>query len=109
MDGPLVNRSIIKDIKAPGWNVEHHSVSFGCEEKKCFSYSIQDLCSHSISDHNIFGACNEILKPLLQDIPAETLVSFPLLQRFLEECAWPSQPFARMEAANQLIEILKQI
>ena len=107
----LVNRSMIKIIQAPGWNIDHHSVAFGCEkEQNCFSYSLEDLCSHSISDHNIFGACQGILLPLLKDgMPSELQANFPLLPRFLQECAWPSYPGGRIEAAEQLIDILKRI
>ena len=106
----LVNRSMIKIIQAPGWNIDHHSVAFGCEKEHCFSYSLEDLCSHSISDHNVFGACQGILLPLLKDgMPSEIQVNFPLLQRFLQECAWPSYPGGRIEAAEQLIDILKRI
>ena len=106
----LVNRTMLENTKAPGWNVEHHSVAFGCENMDCFSYSIEDICTHYISDHNIFGVCQGIVKPfLLKSIPQDIKRTFPLLERLAHECAWPSTPGGRLEAAKQLIEILKLI
>ena len=106
----LVNRTLIKDTKAPGWNVEHHSVAFGCETRDCFSYSVEDVCTHYISDHNVFGACYGVVKPfLLKDMPQDVKVTYPLLERLALECAWPSTPGGRLEAARQLIELLKLI
>jgi hypothetical protein len=107
----LVNQTRIKAVKAPGWNVDHHSVAFGCGEgKACFSYSIEDLCTHQTSDHNIFGACQGVLGgDLLAGVPEAVKVEFPLVERLISECAWPSQPGGRFEAAKQLVEILKQI
>ena len=106
----LVNRTLIEVTKAPGWNIEHHSVAFGCENQDCFSYSVEDVCTHHVSDHNIFGACHGIVKPfLLKDIPESIKNSHPLLQRLIEECTWPSNPGARLEAAKQLVEILKLV
>ena len=106
----LVNRTMIKITKAPGWNVDHHSVAFGCEKEDCFSYSVEDICSHYVSDHNVFGACFGVIKPLLQKyVPDEIRATHPLLERLINECTWPSNPGGRLEAAKQLIDILKQI
>lgn len=104
----LVNRTEIKVIKAPGWNVEHHSVAFGCENS-CFSYSIEDVCSHYTSDHNIFGACFGVISHLLKTIPSTVLSAHPLLPRLRDECTWPSHPGGRIEAAKQLMDLLKLI
>lgn len=102
----LVNKTVTIQEKAPGWNIEHHSVAFGCEDRKCFSYSVEDLCTHEKSDHNVFGACQGILNWLLKDIPNHV---DPIIQRLIDECAWPSQPGGRVEAAEQLIERLKMM
>ncbi len=105
----LVNRTLIEATKAPGWDVEHHSVAFGCEDQTCFSYSLEDLCTHLRSDHNVFGACHGILPNLLHTAPHEIKLKFPLIERLLRECSWPSNPGARIEAAKQLLAILKLI
>lgn len=113
----IVNQTWVKDVAAPGWNVAHTSVPFGC--KDCFSYSVEDLCSHQISDHNLYGACHGILAPnsfskqmpsgLLHHIPSNVKTSHPLFERLLAECAVPTHPAGRFEAATQIVEILKQM
>ena len=109
----LVNKTVIKTTKAPGWNIDHHSVAFGCEEDQedCFSYSVEDLCSHVVSDHNYYGACQGIFNDLkvTEAMPKDARQKFPMLERLLKECSWPSHPGGRIEAARELIEILKQI
>ena len=98
----IVNKTLIEAVKAPGWDIEHHSVAFGCEHK-CFSYSVSDLCSHRTSDHNYFGACFVIAKLLSNDAPD------PMTKRLVQECTWPSNPGGRIEAALQLINQLEQV
>ena len=51
----IVDQSQVRDAAAPGWNIAHTSASYGCSD--CFSYSVEDLCSHETSDHNLFGVC----------------------------------------------------
>ena len=41
----LVNKTEVERVKAPGFDIDHHSTAFGCEHK-CFSYFAPDLCSH---------------------------------------------------------------
>ena len=48
-------QSQVRDAGAPGWNIPHTSASYGCSD--CFSFSVEDLCSHETSDHNYFGVC----------------------------------------------------
>ena len=120
----LVNRSHIREIAAPGWDVQHSS-SFILDENDVengeirFNYSLQDLCTHEISDLNIYGACQWILssppsshlgKGLLFDV-SDVQDKYPLLPKLLKECSRPSRlvPGAREEAANMLIDILKEI
>lgn len=113
----IVDQSLVRETSAPGWNVPHTSASYGCSD--CFSYSLEDLCSHETSDNNLFGVCQGILAPnafstdipegLLHSIPENIRLSHPLLPRLVTECGTPSQPGGRFEAAIQLLEILKQI
>ena len=112
----VVNKTLVKEIGAPGWNVPHSSASND-------GYSLQDLCSHMVSDNNIYGACQWILYPhadipnragtrgLLYDIPQKIRSKHILLEKLLRECSKPSSPHpgARLEAVTQLREILSQI
>ena len=90
----------------------------GCKQDH-FCYSYEDLCTHEMSDHNMFGLCKGIFsnKPwspampqgLLHDIPNEVLRKQPLLPRLLNECISPTHPGGRVEAFNQLNEILEAL
>ena len=118
----LVNRSHIRVVAAPGWDVQHSSSFVGDEDdadgKINFDYSLQDLCTHEISDLNLYGACQWTLsspsskfgKGLLFDA-SDVQDKYPLLPKLLKECSRPSRlvPGAREEAANMLINILKEI
>ena len=100
----LVNKTEIEQVKAPGWDIAHHSTAFGCEKRHCFSYFAPDLCSHQQSDHNYFGACQGVIVPLLSnDVPDQ------MVKRLIQECAWPSNPGGRLEAVDQLKDRLLQI
>ena len=118
----LVNRSHIRQIAAPGWDIQHSS-SIILDENNLdaeihFSYSLQDLCTHEFSDLNLFGACQWILSSpssepgngLLFDV-SDVQDKHPLLPKLLKECSSPSKlvPGAREEAAEMLIDILAQI
>ena len=100
----LVNKTEIEQVKAPGWDIAHHSTAFGCENRQCFSYFAPDLCSHKQSDHNYFGACQGVIVPLLTNGVPDQMV-----KRLIQECAWPSNPGGRLEAVNQLKDRLLQI
>ena len=118
----LVNRSLIREIAAPGWDVQHSSSSMVNEDdidsEPQFSYSLQDLCTHEISDLNLFGACQWILstpspkygKSLLHDV-SDVQDKHPLLPKLIRECSHPSRlvPGTREEAVDMLIDILRQI
>ena len=118
----LVNRSHIREIAAPGWDVQHSSSFIANEDdldsEPKFSYSLQDLCTHEISDLNLFGACQWILstpsskygKSLLHDV-SDVQDKYPLMPKLIRECSRPSRlvPGAREEAVDTLIDILRQI
>ena len=72
--GCLLFQSQVRDAGAPGWNIPHTSASYGCSD--CFSYSVEDLCSHETSDHNYFGVCQGILAPnaFSLDIPQVSML-----------------------------------
>jgi hypothetical protein len=109
----LVDQKHLVEKQSPGWNVKHTSQS--CDRNFC--YVIEDLCTHSISDHNLLGVCKGLLAPqpyskqmpkgLLHSIPAPVLKKHSLLPRFLSECAKPTHAGGRFEAAQGMLEILK--
>ncbi|TRY67135.1 hypothetical protein TCAL_11442 [Tigriopus californicus] len=113
----LVDQSEIRALAAPGWNISHTSDGFQCESRFC--YSTADLCTHAESDHNIYGLCKGLLAPgaldyalpegLLHSIPSEVTRKHPLLPRLIGECASPTIPGGRFEAAQGLMEILSQL
>lgn len=110
----IVNRTLVASVGAPGSGVVHTSSGDG--------YALEDLCSHVKSDNNIYGACQWILYPhastkarssrgLLYGIPQAVRSKHVLLEKVLRECSRPSHPVpgARIEAADQLRDILVQI
>ena len=87
----LVDQKHLADKKSPGWDTKH--TSQGCDKNFCFA--AEDLCTHSVSDHNLLGACKGLLahhpysyempKGLLHSIPADVLRKHPLITRYLEK------------------------
>ena len=115
----FVNQSNVREVAAPGWDIQHTNFVDNDEtnNKINFNYSLEDLCTHEVSDLNFYGACQWILssststeKGLLYDA-ADVQDKFPLLPKLLNECSRPSNlvPGARQEAAKLIIDILKQI
>ncbi len=76
-------QSQVRDAGAPGWNIPHTSASYGCSD--CFSYSVEDLCSHETSDHNYFGVCQVTISATFfkQLFLHEVFCSFSLLADWL--------------------------
>ncbi len=111
----MVNKTQVASVKAPGWDVQHQSgPPFECnnvkDQAKCpFSFYTQDLCTHQVSDLNVYGVCHVILSRLLDQIPEQYSQNHPLLSRLVTECAWPTSPGGRLEAAHSLIEVLRLI
>ncbi|XP_042242164.1 divergent protein kinase domain 2A-like isoform X2 [Homarus americanus] len=74
---------------------EHVNDGFGCRD--CLSFSYEDLCGHTSSDHNFFAVCKGMLSSsaFSQDLPEGLLHSppswvtkeHPLLLSLVEDCA----------------------
>ncbi len=90
----LVDVGLVRQERAPGWDVVHHSPGCGEEgggEQSKFCYSVADLCTHAESDLNVYGACAGLLadggfgggheKGLLHGAPDEVIRKHPLLNR----------------------------
>ncbi|XP_063229062.1 divergent protein kinase domain 2A-like isoform X2 [Bacillus rossius redtenbacheri] len=100
------------------WDRRHTSEHIECEG--CFAFSVQDLCSHHVSDHNFYAVCQELLLPagaspgvmpggLLHDVPPHVLASHPQLPRLIEHCARPPPHLDRATAAHNLARLLANI
>lgn len=93
----------------PLWDRIHQSENFGVED--AFAFSSDDICSHHISDHNIYSVCREILwkkspllsRGLLYDPP---LLLQQQLEDLLDACVSPPDGFSRFHIASQLIALL---
>lgn len=130
-DVVIVNRTRVREVGAPGWNVQHTSGVAGSGSSSAsyydydggFSdlgatltskqYSVEDLKTHDVSDHNIYGVCKWLLSKgrhsagLLAELPANQSG----LERLIDQCVEPtdSMPGSRFKAANDLVEALKLI
>ena len=112
----LVDRKLVQERKSPGWDVKHTASICGGNK---FCFHPEDLCTHSHSDLNFVGVCAGFLanspfnkqmpRGLLYGIPAEVNRKHPLLGRLLEECARPTHPGGRFEAAKEISEILQNV
>ncbi|KAK9510497.1 hypothetical protein O3M35_005271 [Rhynocoris fuscipes] len=97
---------------APGWYINHTCQNTECTN--CFIIPSSDICSHWISDYNIFSVCKEILHNtslllrggLLHGDPSEN-ISADKLKNLLEECVNPPKETSRFVIGTQIIEMLK--
>jgi len=111
----VVNQTRVRNVAAPGWDVVHTADGHVCPD--CFSFSVEDLCSHAKADHNYHGVCQGLLAVdpyspslpggLLHSIPAQVLDKYPQLPSLLAQCGRPSAAGGRMEAGGKLTEMLK--
>ncbi|KAH0564548.1 hypothetical protein KQX54_012749 [Cotesia glomerata] len=109
----ILHRNIPTKEQPQHWSSIHTSDSIDCDN--CFSFSPNDICSHHISDHNYYSVCQYILSSKLNEngflhsIPSEILKNYPELKIMIDECASPRRSKSRIEAGNQLKEILQRI
>ncbi|XP_071551052.1 divergent protein kinase domain 2A [Panulirus ornatus] len=105
---------------------EHINDGFGCRD--CLSFSFEDLCGHTSSDHNFFAICKGILSSsaFSRDLPEGLLHTPPLwitedhssLLSLVEDCAGVTDdptshvlPTRRKAAAalhSQLITVIRK-
>ncbi|XP_074112720.1 divergent protein kinase domain 2A isoform X1 [Cotesia typhae] len=108
----ILHRNIPTEEQPQHWNSIHTSDSIDCDN--CFSFSPNDICSHHISDHNYYSVCQYILSSknengFLHSIPSEILKNYQELKIMIDECASPRRSKSRIEAGNQLKEILQRV
>uniref|UniRef100_A0A224XRF3 Protein-kinase domain of fam69 n=1 Tax=Panstrongylus lignarius TaxID=156445 RepID=A0A224XRF3_9HEMI len=96
----------------PGWYINHTSEYTECTN--CYSFNPKNICSHWISDHNIFTVCREILYNtslllrggLLYGKPTWD-ISSNILQNLLQECVNPTNGASRFQIGAKIMELLK--
>ncbi|XP_026466870.1 deleted in autism protein 1-like [Ctenocephalides felis] len=74
------------------WYNNHTSEIIKCDNKDCFAFSPTDICSHNLSDHNIYMTCEMLLNEshnYLHGIPKEINERFPNLVDLLHDCVNP--------------------
>ncbi|XP_045601998.1 divergent protein kinase domain 2A [Procambarus clarkii] len=87
---------VMVDPSIPGLDpTEHVNDGFGCRD--CLSFSYEDLCGHTSSDHNFFAVCKGMLSSsafsqdlpegLLHTAPSWVMEKYPLLFSLVEDCA----------------------
>ncbi|KAF4527000.1 hypothetical protein B566_EDAN001547 [Ephemera danica] len=92
------------------WSEMHTSERLTEDCDTCFAYSVQDICSHKISDHNYYTVCQFLaLHAVLQDPPANVLRVYPQLESLLHECLNPEMDNGRYVAVRHLIPILANL
>ncbi|KAM3961340.1 divergent protein kinase domain 2A [Aphomia sociella] len=71
-----------------------------------FTFSIENMCKHHLSDHNLWAACYLIAgddNPLLYPIPKEVNTSRPHFDRLLSECLNGGDRFRTMAKLQHVI------
>lgn len=100
---------------------EHINKGIGCQD--CFSFSYEDLCSHTSTDHNFFAVCKGMLSStaysrdlpigLLHSPPSWVIDVYPSLKTDVEDCAGhfrhlPRRREAALHLHSQLVNILRK-
>ncbi|KAG1678568.1 Deleted in autism protein 1 [Nymphon striatum] len=97
------------------WNITLTNQDLGCID--CLSYSVEDLCSYQVSDHNYYAICRGILgrnsyyagsEGFLHNIP-ESVEQTTKLSLLLEECSNPTVNDSRIYVSHQLLSTLHNL
>lgn len=84
-DMVILDKHISPKPDLPNWYQRYSREGMGAG----FSFSIDNMCKHHLSDHNIWAACYILAgdeDPYLSPIPEEVRTSKPHLERLLKEC-----------------------
>ncbi|KAL4708663.1 hypothetical protein ACJJTC_008189 [Scirpophaga incertulas] len=84
-DVVVLDKHISPGKDLPDWYQRYARESMGSG----FTFSIENMCKHHLSDHNIWAACYLLAgdeNPLLYPIPNEVNVSRPHFDRLLNKC-----------------------
>ncbi|XP_076149755.1 divergent protein kinase domain 2Aa isoform X2 [Alosa pseudoharengus] len=113
----VADKRLIKQNKPENYDVWYESRAEECDKETCLSFSKDILCSRVTVDHNYYAVCQNLLSRhatwrgatggLLHNPPAD-VVSSGVLEALLDECAKPTRPYGRFQAAKDLREYLTQ-
>jgi len=107
-------------VKPHGWDMLHETKFDDCGGKNCLTFSTEDLCSHTDSDHNYYAACRNLLSKyandeeiglnggLLHDMPGYAVDDWDL-EHLLNECVHPNHAEGRLKAKTKIINALENL
>lgn len=107
--------------KKPGYDEPYFSTYDTCPSThvgSCLTYSKEKLCTRYTSDFNYYAVCRGFLSAYASEagLPGGLLHSIPdeishrdKIHRLVEECVKPSKPDGRMEAKDELLQILRNL
>lgn len=84
-DVVVLDKHILPKSDLPHWYQRYNREPMG----PGFSFSIDNMCKHHLSDHNIWAACYILAgdeDPYLYPIPKEVKTSTPHLEKLLNDC-----------------------
>lgn len=92
----------------PGKNLPHWYKRHGKDlSMPGFSFSIEDLCKHHLSDHNLWAACYILAgddNPLLYPIPGEIMSLRPYLHRTFQQCLMENDRIRSVTRLQSIID-----
>lgn len=110
----IVDRWEVKKGHSKDWNGFHTSMGEACDD--CLNFSVDDLCSYDMSDHNYYAICKGLLVPgayysskgLLHSIPP-LVEKRTNLSHLLKECAHPRTKMDRFNVVPKILQTMKSL
>ncbi|CAG9813979.1 unnamed protein product [Phaedon cochleariae] len=112
-----LEHAVVKMMEADGFGTSrvHHTVHVA----DTYYYSREELCEHSVSDHNIYGVCMMILSKfspwpmmeggLLHDPPEFVTRNHGNLFEYIEMCVETNEQISRFEITDSILNELEVI
>lgn len=101
-DVVVLDKQIAPNQDLPDWYKRYGREDMG----PGFSFSIQNMCRHHLSDHNLWAACYTIFgdeKPLLTPVPKHVDAKYPQFVKLLLECLNGSDRFRTVSLLQKVI------
>ncbi|CAG9570969.1 unnamed protein product [Danaus chrysippus] len=99
----ILDKHISPKSELTDWYKRYNRESIG----PGFSFSIENMCKHHLSDHNLWAACYILIgdeNPLLYPIPKEVNTSRPYFERLLSACLNGDDRFQTIRKLQHVIE-----
>ncbi|XP_054283790.1 uncharacterized protein LOC129000803 isoform X2 [Macrosteles quadrilineatus] len=95
--------------KPSNWDSVH--TSYHDQDIHGFAFSKEEICSHKISDTNVYSICQGILSPHSDLLPNGLLHSPPPhlsgLKTLLDDCIAPPAELTRFDVAQEILQFLQ--